>query len=241
MSRPVIGVSVSRRSGWRIFPLVAFNILLAGGRARRWQSERDIDLNGVDGVVLGGGDDISPDLYGGEIVTSARLDPYRDRVEREIIGAARLRAMPILGICRGAQMLNVVLGGSLHQDAFGNFTDSRRLWTVLPKKRIKVEPDTRLCEMMETPEISVNALHSQSVRTLGNGLHVSARDYGGMVQAVETREDPFALGVQWHPEHLFYLRRQRAIFAAVVAAARAYRDGRAQMPAVDRNLRQIPV
>lgn len=240
MPRPAIGVSVSRRSGWRIFPLVAFNIWLAGGRARRWSRETDVDLDAVDGVVLGGGDDISPDLYEGEIVTSARLDPYRDGMERSVIRAARRRDMPILGICRGAQMLNVVMGGSLHQDAFGRFTDSRRYRTVLPRKRIDVRSGTRLRQLMETSEISVNALHSQSVSALGDGLRVSARDRGGMIQAIETRQDPFALGVQWHPEHLFYLHRQRAIFAAVVAAARAYREGRAQMPAVDEELGFAP-
>lgn len=236
MSRPIIGVSVSRRSGWRIFPLVAFNIWLAGGRARRWSSEDDIDLDAVDGVILGGGDDISPGLYAGEIVTSARLDPYRDELERRIIRGARKRSMPILGICRGAQMLNVVLGGRLHQDAFGYFTDSKRYWTVLPRKRIDIVEDTRLGRVMEREAISVNALHSQSVSELGDGLRVCARDSGGMVQAIESRQDPFALGVQWHPEHLFYLRRQRSIFRALVAAARAYREDRAQLPEVDKEI-----
>ncbi|WP_424990561.1 gamma-glutamyl-gamma-aminobutyrate hydrolase family protein [Fluviibacterium sp. S390] len=236
MSRPVIGVSVSRRSGWRIFPLVALNVLLTGGRARRWSRSEDVDLNAVDGVIIGGGDDISPDLYQGELVTTARLDPYRDALEREIVESARARNLPILGICRGAQMLNVALGGSLDQDAYGTFRNSRKLRTILPRKRVRVLDDTRLCQIMATAEVSVNALHSQSVKDLGRDLRVSARDNGGMVQAVETTRDPFAIGVQWHPEHLFYLRRQRALFAALVAAARARREHRAQIPAVDEDL-----
>lgn len=236
MSRPLIGISVSRRSGWRIFPLMAFNVWLAGGRATRWSREDQVDLDAVDGVVLGGGDDISPNLYAGEVVAAARLDPYRDRLEKMITRQARAAHIPVLGICRGAQMLNVALGGGLHHDAFGQFTDSQHYWTVLPRKRITVMDDTRLRQIMETDEISVNALHSQSVRDLGRDLRVSARDSGGMVQAVETRSDPFALGVQWHPEHLFYLRRQRAIFLALVVAARAYRDGHRQIPQVDAEL-----
>ena len=76
--RPLIGVTTSRRSGWRIFPLVAFNLWLAGARGVRWVAGKPSDLADVDGIIIGGGDDISPDLYGGRIITSSRLDPERD-------------------------------------------------------------------------------------------------------------------------------------------------------------------
>jgi putative glutamine amidotransferase len=80
--------------------------------------------------------------------------------------------------------------------------------------------------------MKVNALHSQAVDQLGDGLRISARDTGGMVQAIERVRDPFALGVQWHPEHLIYAHRQRAIFRALVTAARAYRMDRNQTRAM---------
>ena len=232
MSRPVIGVTTSNRSGWRIFPLVAFNLWLAGGRAVRWGAGRPVDMARVDGVVIGGGDDISPDLYGGRLVTSARLDPARDQLERELIEAALERGTPILGICRGSQMLNVALGGTLHQDAYGVYRDSRHMRTILPRKTVLVEADTRLAELSGTEPMRVNALHTQAVDRLGTGLRVAARDDGGMVQAVERLSDPFALGVQWHPEHLFYARRQRALFRALVVAAKARRDHAKQIGAV---------
>ena len=79
----------------------------------------------------------------------------------------------------------------------------------------------------------VNALHSQAVNELGRGMRVAARDPGGMIQAVERVRDPFALGVQWHPEHLFYARRQRRLFKALVAAAAARRQSVAQLQRVD--------
>lgn len=236
MSRPLIGVSVSRRSGWRIFPLVALNVWLGGGRATRWSRAADVDLDSVDGVVLGGGDDISPELYAGLTDVSARLDPCRDALERDIIARAHDAHIPLLGICRGAQMLNVARGGTLHQDAHGTFRDSLHVRTILPRKRIDLLKRTRLSRIMNTDRIRVNALHSQSVRDVGKGLRVSARDRGGMVQAVEARTDPFAVGVQWHPEHLFYLRRQRALFRALTAAARAYREERGQLAGVDADL-----
>ncbi|MBE3638416.1 gamma-glutamyl-gamma-aminobutyrate hydrolase family protein [Mangrovicoccus algicola] len=232
MTRPVIGVTVSRRSGWRIYPLVAFNIWLAGGRSQRWQAGRPADVDAVDGIVIGGGDDISPDFYGGEFVTSARLDPDRDRLERSLVAAAWAQNTPILGICRGAQMMNVALGGTLHQDAYKVYTTSRHVWTVLPRKTVQTAEQSRLARLMGRKGIRVNALHSQAVKDLGDGLVIAARDEGGMIQAVESIRDPFALGVQWHPEHLFYLRTQRRIFRALVTAARAYRQRNHQIGAV---------
>lgn len=241
MRRPLIGVSVSPRSGWRIFPLVAFNVWLAGGRARRWQADRDVDLDAADGIIIGGGDDISPDLYGGALVTSARLDPARDRFETRLVTRAWRDNIPVLGICRGAQMINVGLGGRLNQDAFATYTDSRHVKTVLPRKTIEVTPGTRLADLMGRAELRVNALHSQSVEVLGDGLRVAARDRGGMIQAVERTRDPFAIGVQWHPEHLFYLRRQRRLFRALVTAARAYGEDRDQTGAVEIEAKTAPV
>ncbi len=232
--KPLIGVTTSRRSGWRIFPLVAFNVWLAGGRAVRWVAGRPSDVADVDGIIIGGGDDISPDLYEGSLVASSTLDPARDRMEEELVGEAMTQGKPVLGICRGSQMLNVALGGRLDQDAYGTYTASAQYWTILPKKAVEILPGTRLAAHAGTAPMKVNALHSQAVSTLGRGLKVAARDRGGMIQAIERTEEPFALGVQWHPEHLFYAHRQRAIFRALVSAARASRRAEAQLPEVDR-------
>lgn len=219
--RPRIGVTTSRRSGWRIFPLVALNVWLAGGRAVRWGAGRPADVASIDGLIIGGGDDISPDLYGGEIVATARLDPDRDALERRLVGEAQAQNKPVLGICRGAQMLNVAMGGTLDQNAYTTHADSRFYRTILPRKTVGVLSGTRLMELAGDAPMKVNALHSQAVEELGDGLRVAARDSGGMIQAIESWRDPFALGVQWHPEHLFYARRQRALFRALVAAAKA--------------------
>lgn len=232
MPRPLIGVTTSTRSGWRIFPLVNLNLHLAGGRGLRWGAGRVADLGMVDGLVIGGGDDISPELYGGRLKLTARIEPARDALELRLARHALARGMPVLGICRGAQMLNVALGGTLHQDAWDAYPDARFMKTILPRRDIEISPDTQLAAHAGPAPMRVNALHSQAVDRLGDGLCVAARDRAGMVQAIERRRDPFALGVQWHPEHLFYARRQRAIFRALMSAAAAYADDRGQLGAV---------
>jgi putative glutamine amidotransferase len=229
--RPRVAVTTSARSGWRIFPLVALNLRLAGADAVRWGTGRGADLSTVDGVIVGGGDDIGPDLYDRTLVASARIDPARDRLERRLVLDAIARGLPVLGICRGAQMLNVAMGGTLHQDAYAVHAGSRKFNTVLPRNRLE--------ELAGAGPMRVNALHAQAVDQLGEGLRVSARDEGGMVQAIERVEEPFALGVQWHPEHLFLAGRQRAIFAGLALAAAAAREGRAQLPAVDAGARDL--
>nr|WP_274705704.1 type 1 glutamine amidotransferase [Salipiger pentaromativorans] len=212
---------------------MALAIRLAGGRALRWQAGyRRVDLSAVDGVVIGGGDDIAPTLYGGELRVGVRLDPARDALEQEVLRGAFERRLPILGICRGSQMLNVVLGGTLHQDAYQVYA-SRNIRTILPRKRVRIGSETLLAHSARTDCLYVNALHSQAVDRLGEGLRVAARDEGGMVQAIERVTDPFALGVQWHPEHLIYRRAHRRLFRSLVAAARAGRNNAAQLPAAE--------
>lgn len=232
MKRPLIGVTTSSRSGWRVFPLINLNLWLVGGRGVRWGAGRPADLDAVDGMIIGGGDDISPELYGMTLKATARLDPARDALEHGLATEALARNIPVLGICRGAQMLNIAAGGSLHQDAWSVYPDAKPITTVLPKREVTVCDKTRLSFIAGMEPMRVNALHSQSVDRLGEGMRIAAQDSAGMVQAIERVTDPFALGVQWHPEHLFYAKRQRALFRALVVAARARAEQRLQSPAV---------
>ncbi|UTS81645.1 gamma-glutamyl-gamma-aminobutyrate hydrolase family protein [Phaeobacter piscinae] len=221
--KPRIAVTVSRRSGWRIFPLMALNIWLSGGHAVRWQSNREADLSTVDAVVIGGGDDIAPTLYDGQIMPEVRLDPDRDALEAAIVREATRQDVPLLGICRGAQMLNVARGGRLYQDAYA-FYGQQNYKTVLPRKEVTITNNSVLRRVLGVPRLKVNALHSQSVSDLGQGLRVTGRDQSGMVQAVEDPGRRFAIGVQWHPEHLLYRAAHLNLFRALVAAARSKRD-----------------
>lgn len=218
--RPVIGVTASRGRGRLMWWFNGAALRLAGARpVLIVPGETTPDIDGFDGFVLGGGDDLGADLYAGELRLGARIDPDRDALELGILDGAMARALPILGVCRGAQMINVYLGGSLHKDIYETFSAARRLRTALPRKTISLAPGSRIARIVRTERVRVNSLHNQSVDRLGEGLVVVGRDPAGIVQAVEHPELRFLIGVQWHPEFLFWMRRQRRLFRALVKAA----------------------
>ncbi|MDX1671913.1 MAG: gamma-glutamyl-gamma-aminobutyrate hydrolase family protein [Balneolaceae bacterium] len=155
---------------------------------------------------------------------SRKLDKNRDRLEFRLLEEAMQRGIPILGICRGSQLINVQLGGDLHQEIIDYYTEVPRVNTIWPKKKVRVDPDSRLHRILGTDETWVNALHYQAVDELGEDLRVAAREESGVTQAIEHSSYPFLIGVQWHPEYLPQLSRQRNIFKALVEKAANNRE-----------------
>ena len=147
-------------------------------------------------------------------------DDTRDSMEREMCLRAIDQQLPVMGICRGAQLINVVLGGTLHQDIRSFYTETPRVRTIFPRKRIRLADGSRLRQVLGVAECAVNALHSQSVDRLGSGLAIVAREDNGLVQAIEHARHPFLLGVQWHPEYLPQSRTQQRLFQALTVACR---------------------
>ena len=189
-------------------------VRLTAGNYRQHRSES------FEGLVIGGGDDIDPGLYTGQDSGLGNIDPRRDAFEIDMIEHALRTELPILGICRGAQLINVVLGGSLHGDirALRSHTSNRR--TTLPLKTARLEAGTRLHAIVDATKLRINSLHHQAVDRLGAGLRIVAHDLDGFAQAIESSGDQFILGTQWHPEYLPYLARQRRIFDRLVSEAR---------------------
>jgi putative glutamine amidotransferase len=148
-------------------------------------------------------------------------DRDRDALERDLLKKALERALPVLGICRGAQMINVVLGGDLHRELHEFYVETPQLRTVLPRKTVEIVAGSRLAKLLGPNPCAVNALHHQAVRKLGQGVTVAACERSGIVQAIEAADYPFVIGVQWHPEYLPQHPRQRRIFEALIDAARA--------------------
>jgi putative glutamine amidotransferase len=156
------------------------------------------------------------------------LDLERDRLEKALIHRALDEHRPILGICRGMQLINVVRGGSLQRDLAGFYTETPRLRSVLPVKLVELEPGSRLAEILGEPRVRVNALHDHAVDALGRNMRVSGCEPAGVIQAIEAL-DRWCIGVQWHPEYLPQKPVQRRLFQALVADALAA-DARACHP-----------
>ena len=148
-----------------------------------------------------------------------------------MLAEARARDLPVLGICRGAQILNVFRGGTLHGDIYAAYADLPRQRALLPLKRIRVIPGTRLHGILGLARVRVNSLHHQSVDRVAPGLTVAATDRHGIIQAVDGEAGTFVLGVQWHPEFLVFNRPQQRLFRALVAAARAHRTAHPSLAA----------
>lgn len=242
------------RGGVVAWQLTRIALRRAGARAVRITPDRPCGIERLDGLVVGGGADIDPALYGemaestlavldasADTVRQHRTpplslllapgiflmrkvfeahtrgpDPKRDDLERALLDGALARGIPVLGICRGAQLLNVCLGGTLHQDVSEFYVETPQLRTVLPRKLVRVADGSRLARVIGSGPCSVNALHHQAIRDLGDDVHVAAREDNGIVQAIEVRAHRFAIGVQWHPEYIPQHRRQQALFYALV-------------------------
>ncbi len=164
-------------------------------------------LNEVDGVVFPGGSDIDPALYGSYPQKNlGDISPERDRWELKILKKAIELKKPILGICRGFQLINIYYGGSLKVDVCGRNVESKipHMATMLPKyyktHKLVIKSGTRLHDIFGDEEIAVNSYHHQAVRDVGDGLVASAAAPDGVVEAVEDPNYPYLLGVQWHPE-----------------------------------------
>lgn len=181
-------------------------------------------LDGLDGLIVTGGKDVDPARYG-QTPHPATDEPRRDRDAWEdgLLRRAIARGLPFLGICRGAQVLNVALGGSLHQhlpDTVGDdrFQQGKGVFNLVD---VAVEPASRLHRLLgETDRISVPVYHHQAIDRVAAGLEVTARTTGGVIEAVELSSVPFGVAVQWHPEERLDDVR---LFAGLVYAARGYR------------------
>jgi putative glutamine amidotransferase len=189
-------------------------------------ADRDVErmLARLDGLVLSGGPDLAPEAYGAGPhvqlgVTEPRLDGFEYAMARE---AARLE-LPILGICRGAQTLNVARGGTLHQhlpDVVGDAIAHRQIEDGrVPTHPVAVAPGSTLAAVLGATQLNVNSFHHQAVERLGTGLCACAWAPDGTIEAIEDPERPFVLAVQWHAEALRDVPMHLGLFEVLASAA----------------------
>ena len=243
-SSPLIGITCSRVTGgaWGTYSLGHFMdytfseysqaILHAGGApviipAAQDKKSLERILAALQGLILSGGPDINPRRYGEEPLAGlGEVDEALDQMELLAAGMAVERNLPLLGICRGIQVLNVTLGGTLYQDIASQVPESichtPKTDKAVNTHSIRIEAGSRLHKLCGRRDIWVNGKHHQAVKDLAPGLTVAARARDGVVEAVELQGKRFVMGVQWHPEgtwrHDAYSRK---LFSAFIQAARS--------------------
>jgi putative glutamine amidotransferase len=159
-------------------------------------------LEGLDGLVLSGGIDLNPELYGQARHPEAdEPNDARDELELRLLKQALEKDLPVLAICRGMQLLNVAAGGTLEQHIEERGVHRRYdVAKPLPVHKVLVEQGSQLAEILGAGEAAVNSRHHQAVASLGKGLTISARAEDGVIEGIEMPGKRFAVAVQWHPE-----------------------------------------
>lgn len=212
MTRPIIGVTTSYEDAshlekQHVSQYYLRGVELGGGEPRVLDfltplAELPEVVEGLDGVLFIGGWDVEPDLYGElRLPECGPASRIKDLYEIELFRLARKKGLPILAICRGIQVVNVAMGGTLVQDlpsAIGRVHQQEKGDTYWHD--VEIVPDTGLFGMMGVSVMATNSYHHQSVKDLAEGLRVTARSRDGVIEAVEGTDGPYLAAVQWHPE-----------------------------------------
>jgi putative glutamine amidotransferase len=233
--RPIIGISsYAQEASWGAWVLPAALVPLsyvtsverAGGRPVVIPPVADAveeTLDAIDGLILSGGADIDPSLYGAGNHDKTITQPERDSAEFALLEAALAREMPVLGICRGMQVLNVLHGGGLHQhlpELVGHEGHREKLG-AFSEHEVELEKGSVAARVLGATT-SVKSSHHQGIETVGEGLAATGIAHDGTVEVVEDPAHRFAIGVLWHPEE----GEDKRLFEALVEEAGRYRSRR---------------
>lgn len=239
MDRPLIGITTDshpRPDHYESPAAYARAVESAGGLAVLLPYHADLSLipqyaRRLDGFLFSGGNDINPRHYGQERHPKAiPIDPARERFELALLAEVERLRTPTLGICLGAQLMNVHRGGSLLQflpDVSRQpQLEHRRLGDVAPRHPVKLDPASQLGRLLNKRELDANSSHKQAVDRPGRGLKIIATAPDGVIEAMEDPEYPLFLAVQWHPERLRDEPDHLALFELLVRCAAENRQAR---------------
>lgn len=241
-----IAVTGPNKSGTTAWLFTALNVYMAGGRPIRVTPDTFDGAIDFDGIIIGGGSDIHPEnfeeekapkierprtvkikeliLYPMELISrlssGSSYDKQRDEMEKQFIDYALENDKPILGICRGHQLINASLGGTMFRSTMPLLPDNVRIRSPFPRKKVVYTKDDSLISKIAGDDpLKVNAIHSQAVAEPAESLEVTAKEKAGINQVIESKKNEKVLGVQWHPEYLFYMRAHRSIFKWLIEKA----------------------
>lgn len=221
-TRPVIGITKPDHEGNFAYGFIWLSIWLAGGKPLKITPRNAKAVSGVQGLILGGGKDVFPALFQDEPEPKENYtyDHERDEMELYWLRRAENEEIPILGICRGAQLMNVAGGGKLHLDVSSAYKKANYpaswLSYVFYRKKITIQNGSLLHRILDRTIVRVNSIHKQSISTVAPGLVVTAREDNGVIQAIEKPGHDFYLGVQFHPEFLIYKKIFRQLFRKLI-------------------------
>ena len=236
MIPPLIGISASHSTNSRdqvqtsLGEVYSKAIAKAGGLPviiplglESWSLQPTIDR--LDGMLFSGGGDILPQQYGNPSHPLVNwVDEDRDCVELTLFEAVLQKRMPFLGICRGLQLVNVGLGGTLYEDICDQYPQAKQHQSgdnaprEVPAHTVKIMPNSRLASILGIEICQVNSFHHQGIRILAPGLVASAHAPDGIIEAVELHDYPFGLAVQWHPEWMPDDPFMQSLFQAFIKA-----------------------
>ncbi|MEM6650571.1 MAG: gamma-glutamyl-gamma-aminobutyrate hydrolase family protein [Pseudomonadota bacterium] len=219
-SSPVIGITKPEKGDNLAYFAISSAVRLVGGQPLEMTTSMSWRETYIQGLIIGGGSDVFPPHYHQDAVEGAQYDQGRDEMEMYWARKARDTNLPTLAICRGAQVMNVASGGSLHQKLDEIYEDvdypSTIYGQIFYRKEINIDPQSLLSEIVSSDTAHVNSIHKQAIAETGENLTVTARERNGVIQAIEDKSRPYYLGVQFHPEFLIHRTQFRNIFKKLV-------------------------
>lgn len=237
MPTPLIGITSYRQTNERDLPVLSLGeayikaVLEAGGLPMIIPlGMEDATLKNLiqhlNGVLFSGGGDVAPDLYSSKSHPEVNfIDRDRDRIEIQLVQQVVDRGLPFLGICRGIQIINIALGGTLYTHIPDQLVGAVNHPYIEGKPRdylahdVLIEPNSRLAKILVQPRIKVNSMHHQGISRLASCLVATAHASDGLIEGVELKGKNFGLAVQWHPECLTQNEEQMTLFRSFVEAA----------------------
>ena len=193
----IVGVTGNSRHFSPSWWCIKLSLFLVGAKAIRISTRHQINTQQIDALVISGGDDINPSLYQGNINPDVKIDDVRDKLEIKWIKWGMVQNIPLLGICRGAQLINVVAGGTLYQDLKTIRVKTRNRSSLIASKVVRLNKSSKLSKLLKKNKFKVNSLHHQAINNLGNGLNAVAHDRDNIIQAIESTNGLTIFGVQW--------------------------------------------
>lgn len=187
----------------------------------------------IDGLYLVGGNDIDPSYFNEDPHPElGEVNPTRDAFEMLILRGFLTRNKPVLGVCKGSQMINVVLGGNLYQDIYSQVRNPliqhhQKSPTTHASHTIDLVEGTKLCNIVGQSRIKVNSRHHQAIRNVGTDIIVSSRSNDGIIESIESTKHDFVIGVQWHPENLLVAKdhSSKRIYQSFIEACKDRKKG----------------